>query len=380
MMNARNSLLIVLLCLVLTVLSAELAARFSVLPDIYTVDEVRRNHYFRRGWPEYLSVERQNDHRIIIISNSQGFGREVDESAIYPTLLEHRLNREQFEGFTDWKVENWSLPGGNFPEFMVMAAKAAAVQARYVIVSFYLLNLKPSFLDRDISFFLNDSARFLTEKEVYYNLPKSFRKRHVSWESIVGFAATDTFAFLRAKEYLLEKFLKGGPIQGKKKSAAVFFTFGDFSLWEGWFYNEKLRRPLAYRKTNFASLKPAALYYHRASLQFIRELDQTYAKTNKKLILASMPLCKRVLMSTEPQRRFNADIEQMSKDLHLNYTDFSFSVPDTEFVLFTHLNAQGHVLYADLLQEKLIEMQHRSIEHDREAKNDLVRGDDDVIQ
>ncbi len=69
-------------------------------------DETTRNPTKHRGWPEYLDVEDDERPLVVLISNSQGVGGEIDDrNSIYPAVLSERLAREGF------RFENWSTGG-----------------------------------------------------------------------------------------------------------------------------------------------------------------------------------------------------------------------------------------------------------------------------
>lgn len=331
-------------------LMLEETSRYFLLPQkIPNSEEVRRNHFYRRGWLEYTSFKRSNDHRIILISNSQGYARELPENLIYPTLLENKLNKSKFQGLNDWRVENWSLPGGNFPEFIILAAKAATIKARIVIVSFYILNLKPSFFNQDISFFLNDTNRLLLDSKIRSKIPENFLKRHFPKKVHFKTFFQNYSATLKAKEYLFNKEIFSIKKPSPLLRDIVFFINGPQGFKETWFYNHSLRRKQANQKTDFVHLKHAGLFYRRKSLRFLEEYVTTLKDSGKQIMLVSMPLCSKLLLSRRPQEKFSKDATFICRQLDVSFLDASFLLPDDEFILFTHLNIENNKRYAELL-------------------------------
>ncbi len=86
---------------------------------------VSRNPNFIRGWEDYAKPKNLSKHeyRIIVIANSQGFLREKSDSRLcYPAILEDKV-RERGYG-EEAEVLNWSVPGGEVLEFILLAARS----------------------------------------------------------------------------------------------------------------------------------------------------------------------------------------------------------------------------------------------------------------
>jgi hypothetical protein len=92
-----------------------------------------RNPGFRRGWYEYVGAtppRAPNERVILLLSNSQGYGREVAEHETVAGRLQARLATES----RTTRVVNWSLPGGQSFDFAVRAAAAHDLRPDMIIL------------------------------------------------------------------------------------------------------------------------------------------------------------------------------------------------------------------------------------------------------
>jgi hypothetical protein len=98
-------------------------------------DGARRNPHFRRAWVEHVlrtPPARPGEQVILLISHSQGWGREVTDAQTYASLLETEL-RARTAGSTI-RVVNWSVPAGRASEFIVLAAAAHLVRPTHLLL------------------------------------------------------------------------------------------------------------------------------------------------------------------------------------------------------------------------------------------------------
>ena len=86
-----------------------------------TAEEVPRNQYWKRAWPEYVDAERAADARLVIlIGNSQGFGGELPLEQIYAARLRERFD----QAGRKIQLENWAMPGSTMIDHHVALLRA----------------------------------------------------------------------------------------------------------------------------------------------------------------------------------------------------------------------------------------------------------------
>ncbi len=93
-----------------------------------------RNPYDTRRWEKYLdatSPPHDPEVRILLLSNSQAVAPNLPADAIYPALLEERLNQNGRRPRV--RVVNWSLSGLHVPEAIVLLARARALRPALVV-------------------------------------------------------------------------------------------------------------------------------------------------------------------------------------------------------------------------------------------------------
>ncbi len=99
------------------------------------VDESRRSPFFRRAWVEHVlrtPPARSDEQVVLLISHSQGWGREVTDAETYASLLEDDL-RARAPTTTRVRVVNWSVPAVSGPGFTILAAAAHRIRPAYLI-------------------------------------------------------------------------------------------------------------------------------------------------------------------------------------------------------------------------------------------------------
>ncbi|RMF80642.1 MAG: SGNH/GDSL hydrolase family protein [Chloroflexi bacterium] len=185
---------IILVAIVGFVMAAEgLAAMIYQHIEFATSYDAPRNPNFRRGWVEYTrppATREPNERRIILISNSQGFLRERPEDEfVYASQLEMLLN-QQADG-SNYQVLNWSIPGGNAPEYILLAARAAAHDPDMILLVTYSQDFVEDL--HPIAFYISDANRLGYLSDVRRYLPAEFIRQY---------AINDPLAWLEAHTYL----------------------------------------------------------------------------------------------------------------------------------------------------------------------------------
>jgi hypothetical protein len=185
-------------CVTLLAADAALSVLDSLAPTAHSYD-VPRNPHFRRGWSDYTQPrERPEAARlVIVISNSQGFLREhPDGSLAYPALLEAALEDEVI-------VANWSIAGGQSPEMIVLAARAAQHRPDVVVLVTSAGNFAPVWATQPLSYWLSDATGLAYDPEVRARLSDSFLERSSADDPLGWFAARTGIG--RARRRFVEK-------------------------------------------------------------------------------------------------------------------------------------------------------------------------------
>lgn len=135
-----------------------------------------RNPAYRRGWVEYTApVEITTDRLIILITGSQAWAPEIaDDNAIYPYLLENRLNENSSESYT---VLNWAVPGLDFPEYVILMSRLAAFDPDLVL---FIVDWKDMIdnLSQPLSVYGTDVIRLAYHPAIRKNLSTPFLDQH----------------------------------------------------------------------------------------------------------------------------------------------------------------------------------------------------------
>lgn len=104
-------------------------------PWLDSLPDQPRNPGFRRGWLEYIKAtppKSPQEKLILLISHSQGYGREVGPSDIYSVQWENHL-RANATG-KQVRVVNWSLPGGTYFDFLIVSAAARDIHPDQIVI------------------------------------------------------------------------------------------------------------------------------------------------------------------------------------------------------------------------------------------------------
>ena len=96
-----------------------------------------RNPHLRRDWDNYITVTaapRSPEVRVLLLSNSQGNGPEYPDRAIYPWVLQDRLNEGRVGQAV--RVVNWSFGPNRVPEAVALLARAQELRPDLVVAIF----------------------------------------------------------------------------------------------------------------------------------------------------------------------------------------------------------------------------------------------------
>ncbi|MCS6770734.1 MAG: hypothetical protein NZ740_01760 [Kiritimatiellae bacterium] len=191
-----------LLCVVVVFSSAEWLAR-HMLPTVPRSEDVPRNPYRFRGWPEFtrLGPAPDNHARIVWLSNSQAYAGELPANRIYVDKLERALTKDHVGGFKKIEVLNWSFDGVTSLELTILAAYLHSASPDLVVAAVGAADFSSLNFHRPISEVRTDIPRLITDSAVRRTLPPSFRRRHMPCKDVLTEWARDRCALLRFREF-----------------------------------------------------------------------------------------------------------------------------------------------------------------------------------
>jgi len=305
----------------------------------------KRNSFFRRGWVEHvLSADEQKrpGKRIVIISNSQGYGPEVSDRETYPALLETILVRQQYG---EAQVLNWSIAGGQARDLTILAAAAKWLAPDILIfidspADFHRNRMK---VDRKKGLrenFVTDSYYLLGYSSIRNALPSGFLSHFFRPIDYVDITLARIFVPWRYREIFSSALMR----------AEEFRPFDKTGKSKKWFVPPPDSRE-KYRQRKQRGMAKARKTIHPISTDRMSDellnffLDTTRDMTAERYFIF-MPLHssirkKNILLGQELAARSAAKGFQV--------VDLSGSIPDKQFLTLTHLTKAGHATMAGLL-------------------------------
>lgn len=296
----------------------------------------RRNPHFRRTWVEHVygaSPKQDGEKLIVIIGNSQGYGREIEDGRTYAALLERSLSSKS--GATV-RVLNWSIPGGAGPEFVLLAAAAIRVRPDAVVLvsspgNYARMRSDPGSGGSGCARWASDAHFLLAFHDVRRYIPEPFIRRFTS-------CATRAEAWI-GRFFRLWRY---------RDLPASWVSFhGWFSLpenrlragrWTWFFRNSETRR---------GRRLPPAGGLDLASLDFFLE---ALSGTRFRKVFVLMPVHS-AARGRYPD--FAGEVRSRFDEAGGELWDLSSTVSDGHFLSVSHMNEQGHIRMAHLLEERL---------------------------
>ena len=181
---------------------AEWFAR-RALPAVPASEQVSRNPYRFRGWPEYtaLAPAQPGVARLVLLSNSQAYAGEIPASRIYADKLERALTAQRVGGFEKVEVLNWSFDGVTSIELTLLATRLREASPELVIAAVGVADFSAFNLTRPMSQCRTDLPRLATRPAIWRALPDAFTERHVDIEDWLTYGAWDRVALLRFRDF-----------------------------------------------------------------------------------------------------------------------------------------------------------------------------------
>lgn len=328
-----------------------LTAIFGVCADKWIKQHAseKRNIFFRRGWIEHvLSADKikRPEKLIVIISNSQGYGREVTDQETYSTLLEKHLIQQQKE---DVRVLNWSIPGGKVPEFIILAAAAKRLAPDILI----LIDSPANFSLNEVEFvkkeglqknFISDCRHLLWFSDIRRAIPSAFLTHFFRPVDYLDIALAHIFAPWRYRDIFISGLMQLQEFRPFDKSAKS----------EKWFYQAAGPRQGYANQLGAASAKAQIATQPMSINSTLLELlsyflDTTQEMTSDKYFVF-MPLHSSI---QKKNSLLLNEFTTRSAVKGFKVVDLSNRIPDDQYLTLTHFNEAGHVTMAHLLADLL---------------------------
>jgi hypothetical protein len=346
--------------LVFLVCAETFAATVSPYRDTPPSGQSRRNRFGERGWPEYLqSITPQRKPLIIIISNSQGVGREIrDPADLYAARLEKKLNAENIPA----QVENWSCSGLRTTEIELLSIRAAQRRPDLVIFIMTYKNLDaenlwglnyPSsdipLLAGDPSFWPYFSDTLFMEKTTPHDILKNFF--YLQSRFLRGrFFFYDRLEWSLTRQWQLIIF--GKEWRRKKNNSTIDF--------ENYAQNQPFKRG-AYLSDAAAPIRlglgPDS--FIKQEFTFSRlypTIHRRLTQNNASVLWVWSPVAWKTLQSVELKKmeNFYERCDALIKAEGGDSLDLTRSLTNEYFFNLSHLDSKGHELLSEKLAAKVI--------------------------
>lgn len=345
----KNILIAAVFCGIL--LGAEWGAR-RILPEVPRSDEVPRNPYRFRGWPEFTApapATSTGTARIVWLSNSQAYAGEIPANRIYLAQLAKRLAANPTGGFENWTIQNWSFDGVTSIELMLMATRLRADSATpdLAVTAVGLADFSSMNLQRRFPDCRTDLPRLAARPAIWSLLPDGFKRRHVKSEDWLTQAAHDHSALIRGRDYLwswLDQNWSG-------LQMGLYAPNYNFHPWRLDAARERanLGGPPWRRKQ---SLK--VVYGPEARVLIAEYLDQFRAiPARRHLVLVVPHQLRQGHAMGDESPRFRADLRELAEARGLTFWDEADLYPRELFIDGLHFKPDGHQRFAEHLAGRL---------------------------
>ncbi len=334
--------------------------------------EVARNPLHRFGWPEYVcqKEDQPSSKLVVLISNSQGVGREVSNpDEIYFAYLRKKLRAK----YPDCHLENWSCSAVRTSDWELLARQAIQREAYLVI---FLLSYKNiDFLSQvNLDFPAANSDVYLLAGDpwLWPKLSHSFLFSQLSYLDIARAFGCRSFHLRRAQKMVHTYIAK------KTDRAQHPFIFGqhitpfkpldqlkNFSQQESqlnWAKKNNQWMLEGRKKSYIREREKLRSSYFCPSDEEITEREYTFDhlspalfadfhKKQTKALWLWMPLAHEVIPSNSLERieKFHQRMEKTLEKYNVPCVDLTRCVPTQNFLTYSHLDFKGHILLSELL-------------------------------
>ncbi|MFH2123809.1 MAG: hypothetical protein ABIJ50_10060 [Pseudomonadota bacterium] len=286
------------------------------------------------------------DKLIVIISNSQGYGRELSDQETYPVLLEKDLISQQKENV---RVLNWSIPGGMMPDFIILAAAAKRLAPDILIFVDSPADCSNNRMELDKKEglrknFISDCRFLLWFSDIHKAIPSAFLAHFIRPIDYLDIFFAHIFTPWRYRDIFISRLMQTPELKPFDKSGKS----------EKWFFQTAVSRQHYADQLRTASTKAQRTTrpINMSSISF--ELLNYFLNTTQGMkgekYFVFMPLHssiqkKNSLLLTEFTTRSAAK--------GFKVVDLSNKIPDDQYLTLTHFNEAGHVTMAHLFVDIL---------------------------
>jgi len=275
--------------------------------------------------------KKAGEYLIVVIGNSQAFGREVEDHETYAAVLAGSLAVKTGRRI---RVVNWGIPGGCAPEFIVLGAAVSRLDPDVILLAVTPGNFRKNYARMD----KETGRRKPWASDSHYLLAYRDVRRGVSGD------------FVR---HLF------GPLD--------YLEIGLGHIWRPWRYRHLPAAWLARFQTLSPLLKhqrKETWFFGESRLMNIRRRSSTtrihWDFVDAYLDATSDTAPRRVVVSMPLHSRRQGENPGFMETVRLRFEaaggegwDLSAALPDKAFVSATHLNVEGHVRMAERLKEHL---------------------------
>lgn len=327
-------------------IGGEIAARF-VLPRVPSSDDIGRNPYRFRGWPEYVSAPRgaSSSAKLVLLTNSQGYSGELSHTTIYPVRLEALLTGAHAGGRDAWDVLNWSSDGMTSIELMLLAAH---LHERHVDVVLAVTGYADYAAEHSRNGFLycrSDIPRLGTRSGIVRRVPRTYWERHFKCEDWLTMFLRDRVALTRLREYGWSWF----EVRMPGIHETLYAPGVNYLPWtmKGRAWTEPLRR-------QEGRAGDPVLTYQGESREMLHEYLDSLCRLRVRVIVVAEPI--RVYVD-DPRAQwhndFMKDLHELTTEKGLPLWDLSAVLPSEDFSTSSHFQPANHARFAEMLCERL---------------------------
>ncbi len=337
------------IALAVVMLACGLAA--LLLPPPASCVDQSRNPYRFRDWPHYVGAMDSGEHtaRVVLISNSQGYGGEYPAQKVYPARLEALLNERKTGGVEHWEVLNFSLDGVTPMEYMALAARLREEKPTWLISISGSADYRADNFDKGFSFCRTDIPQLLTTGLMASRLPLSFWRRHGRVEDVLTAWVTQRLPLLRLRDYVWSWLDTRFP--GAQK--AFYAPRTTYRFWQ--LRGEARTAPVTSPLQGNGESQLDLTYDEKSAVllgEFIAQLAEVPA--GHKLV-ATSPLRSTFADGREGPwvAAFRADLKRLADEAGLPFWDLTELLPPEDFITSNHLQDRNHKRMAALLEERI---------------------------
>jgi hypothetical protein len=303
----------------------------------------KRNPWFRANWERFIlqvPPKPASVFRVLVISNSQGFGRATPEAQIYPAVLERMLNEDAPAG-TRCEIINWSVPGGQVPEYLFLLLHSGEARPDFVICSCSLSNFTLSAVDYTLDTVGSDIPLGLFRWEHFGRFSAEFRRRYLTLNFMLHSVLYRHTGSLPLASWVTDSL----------KQARDVRRLLDPHMQNQWLFGQGRVDAQSRRRRRGEVLRKMVRRTDRIETFLMEEFFCTIEGTGLPVLVIDQPMA----IGDRPKARSNYDqvagIFRAAAEKHpaVDFREMVFDIPTDEFLDIVHFTPAGHQRFARLL-------------------------------